>query len=103
MRRVKLGHHYYYIVTPEDLSTGKFRGKNVVLEGEVENKPLVEFLPMELPSWRTTFRIHGLCVKFSGSPCLRKGDRVKVYGRFVGDGIIATAIETERAIFTTEE
>ncbi|AMQ18355.1 hypothetical protein [Thermococcus peptonophilus] len=103
MKRVKLGHHYYYVVTPDDLSTRKFRGKNIVLEGVVEDKPLVEFLPMELPSWRTTFRLHGFSVEFAGSPCVGKGDTVKVYGRFVGDGIIATAIETERAIFTTEE
>lgn len=50
MKRIKLGHHYYYVVTPDDLSTRKFRGKNIVLEGVVEDKPLVEFLPMELPA-----------------------------------------------------
>lgn len=105
MRRIKLGHHYYYVVTPEDLSSSerKLRGKNVVLEGVIEDKPIIEFLPMELPSWRTTFKLHGLAVEFSGSPCVGKGERVKVYGRFVGDGIIATAIETETALFTTEE
>ncbi len=103
MRRVKFGHHYYYVVTPDDLKGRNLRGKNVVLEGEVEDKPCVEFLPMELPSWRTTFRLHGLSVEFAGSPCIGKGDRVRVYGRFVGDGIIATAIETERTLFTTEE
>ncbi|WP_297508994.1 GTP-binding protein [Thermococcus sp.] len=103
MKRVKLGHHYYYVVTPEELKGRNMRGKNVVLEGEIETKPLIEFLPMELPSWRTTFKLHGLSIEFAGSPCLGKGERVKVYGRFVGDGIIATAIETERALFTTEE
>jgi len=103
MRRVKLGHHYYYVVTAEELRAGKMRGKNVVIEGEIEDKPLIEFLPMELPSWRTTFRLHGLSVEFAGSPCVGKGERVKVYGRFLGDAIIATAIETERALFTTEE
>lgn len=102
MKRVKLGHHYYYVVTPGELN-GKLRGKNIVLEGEIEDKPVVEFLPMELPSWRTTFRIHGIRVDFAGSPCIGKGDMVKVYGRFLGDAIIATAIETERALFTTEE
>ncbi|HDZ35362.1 MAG TPA: GTP-binding protein, partial [Thermococcus sp.] len=40
---------------------------------------------------------------FSGSPCLGKGDWVKVYGRTLGDCIIASAIETGRAVFTTEE
>ena len=103
MGRVKFGHHYYYVVTPEDLASGKLRGKNVVIEGEIEDKPLVEFLPMELPSWRTTFKVHGIRVDFAGSPCIGKGDRVKVYGRFLGDAIIATAIETDRALFTTEE
>ncbi|WP_297065259.1 GTP-binding protein [Thermococcus sp.] len=103
MKRVKLGHHYYYSLTPDELKTGGFRGKNVVIEGIVEDKPLVEFLPMELPSWRTTFRIHGIRIDFAGSPCIGKGDRVKVYGRFLGDAIIATAVETDKAIFTTEE
>jgi hypothetical protein len=42
-------------------------------------------------------------VEFSGSPCLGKGEWVKVYGRFLGDCIMASAIETERAVFTTEE
>jgi len=103
VRRVKFGHHFYYVVTIEDLKDNKMRGKNVVLEGEIETKPLIEFLPMELPSWRTTFKLHGLSIEFAGSPCIGVGDTVKVYGRFVGDGIIATAIETERALFTTEE
>ncbi|AEH25059.1 hypothetical protein [Pyrococcus yayanosii] len=103
MKRVKLGHHYYYIVTSEDLRAGGFRGKNVVLEGEVEDKPIVEFLPMELPSYRTTFRLGGFRVEFSGTPFIRMGERVKVYGRFVGDAIIAKAIETEGAIYVTEE
>ncbi|CAB50524.1 hypothetical protein [Pyrococcus abyssi] len=103
MRRVKLGHHYYYIVTPEDLKNGKYKGKNVVLEGEIKEKPLIEFLPMELPSYRTTFEIFGFKVEFSGTPYIKLGDKVKVYGVFVGDGIIARAIETEGAIYLTEE
>lgn len=44
-KRVKFGHHYYYIVLPDELKDNKFRGKNVVLEGVVENKPTIEFLP----------------------------------------------------------
>ncbi|ASI99054.1 GTP-binding protein [Thermococcus celer] len=102
-RRVKLGHHYYYIVTVDELNSGGFRGKNVVIEGVVEDKPLVEFLPMELPGYRTTFQVSGFRVEFSGSPCIGKGDRVRVYGRFLGDCIMASAIETERAVYTTEE
>ncbi|AEK73822.1 hypothetical protein GQS_09640 [Thermococcus sp. 4557] len=102
-KRVKLGHHYYYIVTVDELHSGGFRGKNVVIEGTIEDKPLVEFLPMELPGYRTTFKVSGLRVEFSGSPCLGKGEWVKVYGRFLGDCIMASAIETERAVFTTEE
>ncbi|AFK22258.1 hypothetical protein [Pyrococcus sp. ST04] len=102
-RRIKLGHHYYYIVTPEELMNGKYKGKNVVIEGEIEEKPVIEFLPMELPSYRTIFRILGFKVEFSGTPSVRAGERVKVYGVFVGDGIIARAIETEGAIYITEE
>ncbi len=102
-RRVKLGHHYYYIVTVDDLHSGSFRGKNVVIEGVIEDKPLIEFLPMELPSYRTTFTVSGIKVEFSGSPCVSRGDSVRVYGRFLGDCIIASAIETDRALFTTEE
>ncbi|WP_297521320.1 GTP-binding protein [Thermococcus sp.] len=103
MKRIRLGHHYYYAVAPEELTSGNLRGKNVVIEGIVEDKPLVEFLPMELPSWRTTFKIHGIRIDFAGSPCIGKGERVRVYGRFLGDAIIATAVETDKAIFTTEE
>ncbi|AEC51873.1 hypothetical protein PNA2_0957 [Pyrococcus sp. NA2] len=103
MKRIKLGHHYYYIVTPEDLRDGKYKGKNVVIEGEIKGKPIIEFLPMELPSYRTTFEISGFKVEFSGTPSIRVGERVKVYGVFVGDGIIARAIETEGAIYLTEE
>lgn len=102
-KRVKMGHHHYYIVTPDELKSGAFKGKNVVVEGVIANKPCIEFLPMELPSYRTTFVVGGIRVEFSGSPCLGMGDRVKVYGRFLGDGIIATAVETGKAIFTTEE
>jgi len=102
-KRVKFGHHYYYIVLPDELKDNKFRGKNVVLEGVVENKPTIEFLPMELPSYRTTFRINGLKIEFSGTPHIGKGEHVKVYGRFVGDGIIAKAIETEKALYVSEE
>ncbi|ASJ13015.1 MULTISPECIES: GTP-binding protein [Thermococcus] len=102
-KRVKLGHHYYYIVTVDELNSGGFRGKNVVIEGTIEDKPLVEFLPMELPGYRTTFKVSGLRVEFSGSPCLGKGEWVKVYGRFLGDCIMASAIETERTLYTTEE
>jgi len=100
---VKFGHHYYYKVTVDELNSGGFRGKNVVIEGPVEDKPRVEFFPMELPGYRTTFRIQGLRIEFSGAPCLRKGERARVYGRFLGDCIIASAIETEEALFTTEE
>ncbi|WP_297464661.1 GTP-binding protein [Thermococcus sp.] len=102
-RRVKLGHHYYYIVTVDDLHSGGFRGKNIVIKGVIEDKPLIEFLPMELPSYRTTFTVSGIKVEFSGSPCIGLGDSVKVYGRFLGDCIIASAVETDRALFTTEE
>ncbi len=103
VKKIRMGHHYYYIVTPEDLKSGAFKGKNIVVEGTIINKPQVEFLPMELPSYRTTFLLDGIKVEFSGSPCIGIGERVKVYGRFLGDGIMATAIETERAIFSTEE
>ncbi len=59
---------------------------------------------MELPGYRTTFQVSGFRVEFSGgSPCIGKGDRVRVYGRFLGDCIMASAIETERAVYTTEE
>lgn len=102
-KRVKLGHHFYYVVTLEDLKSGSMRGKNVVFEGTVEDKPVVEFLPMELPSYRTTFSVDGIKVEFSGSPCLRKGERVKVYGRFLAGDLIAVAIETEGAIYIAEE
>ncbi|GAB6101597.1 hypothetical protein JCM16138_08200 [Thermococcus atlanticus] len=102
-KRVKLGHHYYYIVTPESLTNGRFKGKNVVLEGIIEDKPHIEFLPMELPSSRTTFHIDGFRIEFPGTPYVGKGDAVKVYGRFVGDGIIASAIETEKALYTSED
>ncbi len=102
-KRVKLGHHYYYLVSPSDLRDGNFRGKNVVVDGMVEDKPVVEFYTLDAPSWRTTFHINGLTVEFPGNPCLGKGDYVKVYGRYVGDCIKANALETERAIFTTED
>ncbi|HIP75363.1 MAG TPA: GTP-binding protein [Thermococcus paralvinellae] len=102
-KRVKFGHHYYYIVLLDDLKDNKFRGKNVVLEGVIEDKPTIEFLPMELPSYRTIFRIDGLKIEFSGTPHIGRGDRVRVYGRFVGDGIIAKAIETEKALYISEE
>lgn len=58
---------------------------------------------MELPSYRTIFRVSGFKVEFSGTPNVRMGEKVKVYGVFVGDGIIARAIETEGAIYITEE
>ncbi len=103
VKRIKMRHHYYYVVTPEDLKSGAFKGKNIVIEGIITDKPKVEFLPMELPSYRTTFLVGDIRVEFSGSPCIGTGDLVKIYGRFLGDRIIATAIETERAIFTTEE
>ena len=102
-RRVKLGHHYYYIVTPDELKNGKYKGKNVVVEGEIESKPVIEFLPMELPSYRTIFTLAGLKIEFSGTPYVKSGEKIKVYGLFVGDGIIARAIETEGAIYLTEE
>ncbi|MDI3474343.1 MAG: hypothetical protein PWQ79_363 [Thermococcaceae archaeon] len=102
-KRVKMGHHYYYVVSPEELGSGGFRGKNIVMEGFVEDKPQIEFYPSDIPSWRTIFRVNGISVRFVGAPCLGEGDRVKVYGRFVGDCIMATVLETERAIFTTEE
>jgi hypothetical protein len=101
--RVKLGHHFYYPVTVEELKSGKMRGKNVVLEGTVEDKPRIEFLPMELPGYRTVFSIAGIRIEFSGSPCLGRGDRVKVYGRFLAGDLIAVAIETEKALFIAEE
>ncbi|AFN03186.1 GTP-binding protein [Pyrococcus furiosus DSM 3638] len=103
MKRVKLGHHFYYIVTPEELRNGKFKGKNIVIEGEIENKPIIEFLPMELPSYRTTFKISGLKIEFAGTPYIKAGEKVKVYGVFVGDGIIARAIETNGAVYISEE
>ncbi|ASJ02955.1 GTP-binding protein [Thermococcus profundus] len=102
-RRVKLGHHYYYVVGVEELKSGSFRGKNVVFEGAVEGKPTIEFLPMELPSYRTTFSLGSIRVEFSGSPCIGAGDHVKVYGRFLGDCVIASAVETERALFIAED
>jgi hypothetical protein len=102
-KRVKLGHHYYYLVSPEELSNGNFRGKNVAISGVIEDKPVVEFFSNDTPSWRTTFKVNGLTVEFPGSPCIGEGDEVKVYGRFVGEAIIACAVETERAVFTTEE
>ncbi|ACJ16704.1 hypothetical protein, conserved [Thermococcus onnurineus NA1] len=102
-KRMKLGHHYYYIVTVDELHARGFRGKNVVIEGTIEDKPLIEFLPMELPGYRATFKVSGIRVEFSGSPCLGKGEWVRVYGRFLGDCIMASAIETEKAVFITEE
>lgn len=102
-KRVKLGHHYYYLTNGEELKSGSFRGKNVVFEGVIEGKPLVEFLPMELPSYRTTFTVDGIRVEFSGSPCIGAGEKVKVYGRFLGDCIIASAVESERALFVAED
>lgn len=103
VKRTKLGHNYYYILTIDELKNGKFRGKNVVIEGIIDDKPKIEFLPMELPSYRTTFHISGLKIEFSGTPNVGKGESVKVYGRFVGDGIIAKAIETEKVLYVTEE
>ncbi len=102
-RRVKLGHHYYYVLTPHELRDGNFRGKNVVTEGIVDDKPLVEFYTLESPNWRATFHVDGLMVEFPGNPCVGKGDWVKVYGRFLGDCIKANALETEKALFVTEE
>ncbi len=102
-RRIKLGHHYYYLVSVDELISGGYRGKNVAVEGTVGDKPLVEFLPMELPSYRATFNMDGIRVEFAGSPCIKVGDRVRVYGRFLGDCIMASAIETEGAMFVTEE
>ncbi|MDV3103572.1 GTP-binding protein [Thermococcus waiotapuensis] len=102
-QEVKLGHHVYHVVTVEDLKSGKMRGKNVVFEGIIEDKPVVEFLPMELPSYRTTFSVDGIRVEFSGSPCIKRGDRIRVYGRFLAGDLIATAIETDEAIYMAEE
>ena len=102
-KRIKFDHHYYYIVTSEDLTNPKMRGKNVVLEGKIEDKPIVEFLPMELPSYRTIFHINGLKIEFSGTPYLGRGDIVRVYGRFIGHGIVAKAMETEKILYVTEE
>jgi len=102
-KRVKLGHHYYYVVAVDDLLSGNMRGKNVVVDGRIDDKPTIEFLPAEMPSWRTSFSINGLNVEFPGSPCIGMGDHIRVYGRFVGDCIMASAVETEKAVYTTEE
>ncbi|AIF69777.1 GTP-binding protein [Palaeococcus pacificus DY20341] len=102
-KRVKFGHGYYYIVTPQELQENHMKGKKVVIEGTIEDKPIIEFLPMELPSYRTTFHIEGLKIEFSGTPVVKKGDQVKIYGRFIGHSIVARAIETEYALFITEE
>ncbi|WP_048160532.1 hypothetical protein [Thermococcus sibiricus] len=102
-KRVKFGHNYYYNLSIDELKRGEFRGRNVMIEGIVEDKVTVEFLPMELPSYRTTFHINGLKIEFSGIPHIGQGDIVKVYGRFIGDGIIAKAIETNRSLYVTEE
>ncbi|KPU62816.1 GTP-binding protein [Thermococcus sp. EP1] len=102
-KRVKFGHNYYYILSIDELKDGKFRGKNIMIEGIIEDKATIEFLPMELPSYRTTFHIGGLKIEFSGTPNIGKGELVKIYGRFIGDGIIARAIETEKALYITEE
>ena len=102
-KRVRFNHGYYYVVTPQELQENSMKGKKVVIEGIIEDKPLIEFLPMELPSYRTTFHVAGLRVEFSGTPYVKKGDQVKVYGRFIGHSIVAMAIETEEALFTTEE
>ncbi|HIH73663.1 MAG: GTP-binding protein [Thermococcales archaeon 44_46] len=103
VKKIKLGHNYYYVLTIDELKSGNFRGKNVVIEGVIEDKPKIEFLPMELPSYRATFHISGLKIEFSGTPNIGRGETVKVYGRFLGDGIIAKAIETERILYVTEE
>lgn len=101
-KRIKFGHGYYYIVTAEELRDNRMKGKKVVLEGTIDGKPLIEFLPMELPSYRTSFSLDGLNVEFAGAVPLSRGDKVKVYGVFIGHTIVARAIETEGAIFTTE-
>ncbi|NPA48034.1 MAG: GTP-binding protein [Thermococci archaeon] len=103
MRRVKLGHHYYHIISLEDALSGRFRGKNVVVEGTITDKPVIEFLPMELPSYRATFCLGRLKVEFPGSPCLRMGERVKVYGRLLNGEIMAVAVETEYVTFMVED
>lgn len=103
MKRIKLGYYYYYVVIFDDFLMRKFRGKNIVFEGVVEDKFFVEFFLMEFFSWRIMFKIYGFFVEFVGSLCVGKGDIVKVYGCFVGDGIIVIVIEIERVIFIMEE
>jgi len=103
MKRVKLGHHYYHVISMEEAKSGKFRGKNVVVEGVVSDKPVIEFLPMELPSYRATFYVDKLRVEFPGTPCLKKGEHVKVYGRLLNGEIMAVAVETDGVMFMVEE
>ncbi len=103
MKRIKLGHHYYHVISLEEALSGRFRGKNVVIEGVIADTPVIEFLPMELPSYRTTFHIDRLKVEFPGSPCVRRGDRVRVYGRLLNGEIMAIAVEGDGVMFIVEE
>ncbi len=102
-KRVKLGHHYYHVIGIDEAKSGRFRGKNVVIEGFITDRPTIEFLPMELPSYRTTFRLEDVRVEFPGSPCIRTGERVRVYGRLLSGEIMAVAIEADGVTFMVEE
>ena len=106
-----LDYDEYYVVSPDDVS--KLVDKNVKFEGNVADKPVIEFYVAGWP-WsissrlieedhghRTILNVSGIPVIFRGPLYLRKGEKVVVWGRVKDGTVQAKRMEGEDAIYTS--
>lgn len=106
-KRVTFINEEYFAVDPKLIKD--VNGIKVVLEGFLEEKPVVRTMSNESVwgtghakddhSHITVLKVHGVTVHFPGVATLRMDEPVIVYGRVRGDIVQAKAIETYNAVF----